>query len=292
MGLSSRLGLGPTFMVTPFGIDDELELRSYGDLGTLFTPRVVGRTPNFIWPATLGNQSGSTVVGNFDRGNYTAYSYSRELRPFLNVNEINPAVPSPAYTLTTPSGTNFIWPPFPARVSAAPDLATASSDAAAELSVAMAATNIASAMEFVNYTPQEARAFAANYMTFRWNSWTSNVVAGQTIWSLPDGPSTFIDASGVCFRGPVVASVATAADFGPAGNDLHAEDAKIYLSDMPCAARFINEIAATVTTSVANVNSISDSAIELYNPYPVNLDLADYEIRIITAANPNPHSAN
>ena len=85
---------GTKLLVSPFGLDDEMELRSYGEVGTNFTPRVAmgGAAP--IWQATL-------AAGAFPshRPNYTAYSYSRELRPFLVTTDAN-IFPGNAYTVT------------------------------------------------------------------------------------------------------------------------------------------------------------------------------------------------
>ncbi len=154
---------------------------------------------------------------------YTAYSYSRELRPyFLDTDTfaVPFAAPGQAYTLVPQSspmsfasiGAPVVWPPFPARVAAAPDIAyyaprpvTAvnSEEYAADM-LAIAATNIATAMEKIaGYTPQEARAFAANYITYRWNGWTKTskpVGAGSVdVFNLTNGPS-FIDDQGICIR--------------------------------------------------------------------------------------------
>jgi hypothetical protein len=141
---------------TPFDLADELEFRSYGSLGTMAIPRAaVGYdVATQIWPNTLGNRDPRTanVQGNLNpnnfnktyRENYTTYSYSRDLR--AKADPVNTATgqttayivfPSkndpptdPIAWIVAPTATQLVggqpyarvWPSFPARVAALPDI--------------------------------------------------------------------------------------------------------------------------------------------------------------------------
>jgi hypothetical protein len=89
-----------------FDLADELDLRSYGEFGTSYHIRAatapVASSANYlIWPNTLSsnpiNPNSMTPIGNPSRRNYTTYSFSREIRPYVD------PVPTDIYTLT-PSG--------------------------------------------------------------------------------------------------------------------------------------------------------------------------------------------
>jgi hypothetical protein len=276
----------PSLNVFPFDVADELELRAYGNIGTTFTPR-----PALLMPNTLGNAKPG-VLGNPNREFYTGYSKSRQLRPLLD--------PANAYTL----GTIAIWPPSPAPVSVNPDLQAyliASDPQKAADTLATTASNIATAMEIsgfdasgnpLGYSHQEACAFAANYMTFRLNNWTNRTVGPVNVWSLItvasptattwNGGPSFIDNSGI------VVHVPGGTGYKYVGaTDLRAETTsvanKVYLGF--AAQPFINELGATIVTAAdpvtgALTSTVTDSAIELFNPFGQALDLQDYEISV------------
>ena len=72
--------------IIPFGLGDELELRSYGEFGTSYVPRfAIGFDVNSktaIWPNTLSNIDPigkKNVLGNPRRRNYTTYSYRKRV---------------------------------------------------------------------------------------------------------------------------------------------------------------------------------------------------------------------
>jgi type II secretory pathway pseudopilin PulG len=99
---------------------DELELRTYGEYGTSYLPRAAtfNASGSFrLWPYTFANMlnaagnfspSGGTVGGNPRRRNYTAYSFSRTFRPYLNpVDTVNNNTNGVSgYTLTLVAGAN------------------------------------------------------------------------------------------------------------------------------------------------------------------------------------------
>jgi hypothetical protein len=258
-------------------------------------PRAAYDTPTAgnpkAWPNTLGNRAANSnaVVGNLNREFYTAYSYARDLRPFGD--------PAGAFTLGNLAdgsnplptvGTNgSFYPPFPARVAANPDVSTYLSytnERAADY-LAIAATNIASTMQGLGYSHQEACSFAANYLTYRWNGWTATANG----YSLPEGPS-FIDSLGICLRAQSPGTFPTTFNvynhnYTGGTADLTAEAAtKVYLGY--AAQPFVNEVAVTWTTSPDPMaatgfsKAVSDFAVELYNPYEFALDLSDYKLRV------------
>ncbi len=206
--------VGPPLLAL-FDTSDELELRSYGGFGTGLTP-----VPAQAWFTTLYAVA-SSPQPNLSRNFYTAYSYSRDLLPFpgLSYPQFSLAtVKASPYTLTGMAnsaqlngvGVN-VWPPFPARASANPILfsgPTTGTASTASDRMAEAATNIATAMCVLpvtsgspSYSPQEASAFAANYITYHNTTGWVNVGTPQNpIIELPTGPS-FIDSTGICVRG-------------------------------------------------------------------------------------------
>ena len=135
------------FLFAPFDLSDELELRSYGSLGTMATPRsAIGSGALSVWPNTLGNRNPLTanLSGgvNFNRGFYTAYSYSRALaslcrsgrhqwRPHRISDSIppwatgqhHPPFPHLLMEWILPTNT-YVWPSFPAPVAANPDISS------------------------------------------------------------------------------------------------------------------------------------------------------------------------
>jgi hypothetical protein len=150
--------------------------------------------------------------------------------------------------------------------------------------LAVAATNAATAMELSGFTAAEARAFAANYLTYRWNDFSADVGAfladeapppALGAFYLPSGPS-FVDTAGVCVR-----SGATARGNFPSGspgtNDLRGSGT-LYLGYAP--QPFINQVAAMMQADPAsNALTISNAAVELYNPYPVALSLRGFKLQ-------------
>jgi hypothetical protein len=269
----------------PFDFSDELELRSYGNMGTNFVARPAMNTPAAqIWPNNLGNVVAATgaITGNPRREKYTTYSYASDRRPFadpVNTYTLTPALVTIPASLGTAAPN---WPPYPARVSVNQDVSAYTGMTAAAQSdyLAMAATNIASSMEQVGYSHQEACAFAANYLTYRWNSWVATGNDGTSdIYSLPGGPS-FVDDAGICLRaGPT--ATPTIANYTGA-KDLKAERTKkIYLGF--AAQPFINEVAASIDTEPSGAGfkaDVIDFAVELYNPFAFALDLTDYQVYI------------
>lgn len=109
-------------LVSFFQPADELELRAYGEYGTSFTPRAatfnsINSATFRIWPNTLAvmynnntppgfSPTGGTVGGNPRRRSYTAYSFSRAFRPYVNpVDTVNNAANGVSgYTLTLVAG--------------------------------------------------------------------------------------------------------------------------------------------------------------------------------------------
>ncbi len=275
----------------PFDMADEIGLRAYGNLGTSLTPRPAMNTSGaLLWPNTLGNIAGGALTGNPRRSFYTAYSYSRDMRPFPDPALVN------RYQLTSiPNPSDDIWPrfvPYPAKVSANPDISAYTGLTTAEQAdyLAIAATNIGTAMWACKFTHQEICAFAANYLTYRWNGWikTGADAAGFDTYSLPFGPS-FVDEKGICIRAGV-GPARIAKEYGDSGVDLAAEGTgKIYLGYT--AQPFINELAAGLHAVGPDASGnftlvVSDFAIELYNPYNFALDITDYKLRIKYAAAP------
>ncbi|MCL2645999.1 MAG: hypothetical protein FWD61_03215 [Phycisphaerales bacterium] len=311
-----------------FDLNDELELRSYGQFGTPYQcrPGLSGSTAAYtLWPGTLSvtnPPNSATMIGNSRRRNYTTYSFSRDLRPYPDP-VLNAATPNadpnkaiPIYTLTnhyasnwttgfSTSGTltsaqNNVWPTSPARVSANPILPSADADAA--FYIAMAATNIATAMENTNttsqkaYTLQEARAFAANYVTARFSLLQLDAGTSNSYY-LPNGPS-FIDDQGICARGgltPVCINFGgTAAPYDLKSKSLPTDNGKICLGY--AAQPFINEIAVrahkktdTTVDPPQETTVVTDCAIELYNPYPIPLRLTnEFALQVNDGGTPIP----
>jgi hypothetical protein len=261
-------------------LGDELELRSYGSLGTPLIPGVVNLGGQPVWPYTLSNYDpdDGKLVGNARRGLYTTYSYSRELRPYMIDTDQFPQKlgARSAYTLTVPGWmASVVWPAYPRRVNANPPME--GDDFAAANAEAAAATNIATAMEKIaGYSHEEACAFAANYVSFRWNSWFTKMVTykGQQIpaYYLFDC-MPFVDDQGIC----ITHSRSSEGDRpppyalgGPGTPDLRAEPGRVYLGYS--AQPFINEIAVRQTVA-GQTSGDDDAAVELYNPYDVALSL-------------------
>ncbi len=256
-----------------FDLTDELELRSYGNLGTSAGARVAE-----LWPNTLGNGAGF----NLNRGFYTTYSYSRDLRPLDTLTPyalILQAFPNPTPT------PGLVWPPFPACVNVNPDVSaytkwnTAAPAAAQEADeLVAAAVNIATAMQLAGpgyFTLEQQDAFVANYLTFRWNSWQLSQNLNNPGYTLPAGPS-FVDINGPCLR-TVAGNVNYIVNYI---SSLHAIPGNaVYLGY--AAQPFINEIAVQQvppTPPSTSPTTIGECAIQLYNPYDVPLSLEDFEL--------------
>jgi len=286
----------------PYDVTDELLLRAYGDVGTPSIPR-----PAALWQKTLLTD-GTLAQGKTNREYFTAWSSSRDLRSLYLQSEIDstsggtvpyaltPITRSPGTWPSGVSGQYYVFPAFPARVSANPDVSVyntnspfMSNDMAAD-QLAIAATNIASAMErLAGYSHEEACSFAANYLAYRWSSWT--LYSDTNAYGLVNGPS-FIDDQGICLRAAdatktvnnITAGDAYAVDYGGA-SDLNAKDSdKVYVGFV--AQPFINEVAVYSHYDSATDTTTRDVAIELYNPYNVALDLRDYKLRTKHPAQP------
>ncbi len=338
----------PTSTYCLFDASDELELRSYGEFGTSYTARPALTA---VWPNTLGNMSGSSVVGNAARRNYTTISFSRALRPYPD-----PAGAIAPYTLkyiaggtyadgspfaaptdftmdfgvynvsapvaTSPGTSANVWPTTPWNTTTLKSHQTAfprlpiNPALAADMNVtppqtlqspsqsnwqsmyhlAATATNLATAMErLAGFTHREACAFAANYVTSMWSGLVQDSAipsTTDTAYYFPGGPS-FIDDQGICVRTafgvtaagtpPTVTAYPIGANFG-GSTDLNSKDSNNPSGDIYLgfdAQPFINKIGAQSTSTgdgSATAVVVTDSAIELYNPYPVALSTKGYHL--------------
>jgi hypothetical protein len=100
--IESRVGTQADPLVSFFQPADELDLRAYGEYGTLGASRLTtwnSRTSETyrLWPYTLSNTvtssnafgpSGGIVLGNPRRRSYTTYSFSRQFRPYANPSSV------------------------------------------------------------------------------------------------------------------------------------------------------------------------------------------------------------
>jgi hypothetical protein len=285
----------------PYDLSDELELRSFGNVGTLAIPRPASSN---IWFNTLSNHplNSALITRNDRRSFYTTYSYSRDLRPMpdpvdpmTNLRNDYQVLPLAlnVWTSNVPprivgaSNAN-VWPPAPAKVNALPDIsAYASTSPANDQTMAdtlvIAATNLATAIREAGY-PGFERAFAANYLTSRWSGWGTVDTSGAPLkgYYLKNGPS-YLDETGIHFR--------TAHDDGT----LFSVDYKTTLTNpaagpSPLAGKvlvgyaaqpYLNEVAISSTKDVPNNAVIElDAAVELYNPFNVPLSLEDFAIMV------------
>jgi hypothetical protein len=198
----------------PFDLADELELRSYGLLGTSFVPRVGYQLPgdmttNLVWPRTFQDSDSTTGVRKA-RQYYTTWSYAQDLRMWptfsdavdryvlatdtANANTpttdaqdaLNAMVPASSPVLVP----GEVFPIGPSRL----DLRTN----AAGLGLAISATNLATVMRYAGFqgtvagypgfSPPEINSFFVNYLTYRDNDWHSRQIAvgGGTVdvWSM------------------------------------------------------------------------------------------------------------
>jgi hypothetical protein len=291
-----RLDVPQLVSLAPFDLSDELGLRSYGTLGTMSVPRFAGQG---LWSNNLGNRpvgSAKSPQYNWHRGEYTSYSYSRELRAGSELDPIDPiTLNSTAFVLqddtgnpvgSFPGGVN-VWPAYPARIGVGVDVSTSAGMTQGDAANILAATvtNIATAMNRMptvvspRYSRDEAVAFAANYLTYRWADWTQSscLVGGTDIkpWRLINGPS-FIDSQGICVRNQTV--MQNYGTLTTADRDLD--------SGVPnqtvlgyAAQPFINEIVIRETTTATGTTP-DDFAVELYNPYNVSLSLDGYKLMV------------
>lgn len=286
-------------LISWFDLSDELELRAYGyrGTGTVCRPAATYNGAS-TWPLTL-------QAGNPNRQYFTTYSFDREMRRY---SAVSAGVNAPyTCTLNSPPAnyTNEVWARYPTKVtingrlrrdgglgaiSSTNQMASVADVQAMANDLAPIATNVASAMELAGYSDLEARAAAANYLTYRYSGgWFKNIVDGvNTIsaYSVPNGPS-FIDDQGICIRGYNPADGArinavtdiTKMNMGGGVRDLKAEIAgKVYVGYV--AQPFINEVSANMAL-LANVTTFSiptNSAVELYNPYSVPLALEGYRL--------------
>jgi hypothetical protein len=294
----------------PFDLSDELELRAYGWLGTQVVPRPAVDYGSPIWPKTLGK-------GSANRQYYSAYTYSRDLRPYpdpydstgvLQAYRVGPAGGTGAWgnkATMAPSqindgtglGVGIVWPPYPARVAALPDISAYTSLSATQAAdaIVVAAVNIATAMQALGpttpvntqFSGDEARAFAANYLTSRWNSWADlglkkvGSVTANHVYSLYAAGSTFggpsfIESTGLHLRTGLDPAT-FAGDYISTLNSTAANRMYVGYAAQP----FINEVAVSIQVpTAATTFQLLDCAVELYNPYDVALSLADFELNV------------
>lgn len=201
----------------PFDLADELELRSYGNMGTLFVPRPAFATlsnpadpttvdpSRSVWPWTFYNKDGAgNVIGAARRQYYTTWSYSQQFRLWpsrtdarqryalktdgSNTNVVTDEAKTTlddAETSQIKSGDVFSVSPDPIDVNTS----------VTGVGLAINATNLATTMRYAGfkgptpldpggYTLPEVNAFFANYLTFRSNDWHSRTVGSTPVWSL------------------------------------------------------------------------------------------------------------
>jgi len=302
-----RIEKPSTTTINFFDLSDELLLRSYGNFGTIITPRPAydeSNTSLVMWPNTLGNVNptpSQQIVGNIRRMNYTDYSFTRELRSYADPaqNLIFTCTPvAPPATLVTPwpfqdhpSGTTTIN-----RVPVNLTL-SGSGDNLAHLGTALATSMLYTAntsykgaitdyngntpfLPVVDITPfftqDEICAFTVNFIESRWNGMIQdpNATSG---YFLPAGPS-FIDDQGICIRSATTATALVCSDYAGT-KDLQAPSGTIYVGY--AAQPFINEVAATGSApDTVTAPTLTDFSVELYNPYNSPLSLADFAIQL------------
>jgi hypothetical protein len=168
--------------------------------------------------------------------------------------------------------------------------------------LAMSGTNIATAIEKIaGFSHRDACQFAANYVTSCWNGMMQDPnipTATATAYYFPAGPS-FVDESGICVRTAIDlnnSNPPTALSIVPIGtnfgnsSDLNstAANGNIYLGYV--AQPFISEIVAESISNGMGLGAasvaVSDSAVELFNPYPVALSMQGYRLTDMSASPP------
>jgi len=280
---------------------DELQLRTEAFFGSPGISR-----PAAAWP---GGITGST------QDNYTTYSFTRDMRmrpsptPAAATATLPTTQPStqptapiaPPYTLTPSNATvyppdcgPYVWPLAPAKVGINPALDGGSGLLNSIFYHARAATNIATAMEACHFSTQESRAFAVNYLTYRWSGIVPDPsISTGTAYYFPAGPS-FIDDQGICIRAtdsagnlisPATSQFGSPSDLSaiiPETSSLSPpppDNNRIYLGFLP--QPFINKIAVEMQNDTStNAPYIANVAIELYNPFPVALSLRGFTLQI------------
>jgi hypothetical protein len=277
--------------VTFFDPAEELELRSYGTFGTSFHHRLSvtsgSPTQNRLWPYTFAVNPSSptsvTITGNPRRGRYTAFSFSRQFRPYANPSSVAGQYEfalTPVADAMDPIGTTVpsgygtdskVWA-LQGRlqqVNVNPVLSFSSAAAANDSMFALAATatNMATLMKYGctpppltpittgntpnAYTDDEVLAYAANAITFRSNGMAQDTaIATATAYTLPYGPS-FVDDKGIAVRTAVTSAGVTtpyARNFGPTTDATTLPNVVTGTTNRVylgyAAQPFINEIAA------------------------------------------------
>ncbi|MGN6366673.1 MAG: hypothetical protein ACTHN5_00150 [Phycisphaerae bacterium] len=287
-----------------FDAADELELRAESG-----SPPTAAARPVAVW---------NFLASSAQR--FTCCSFSRDLRlrssPALPVNAVRsaralqaspgkaaaspPVILAPPYTLNPANKAVYpldcgpnVWPLAPAKAGINPRL-DASNPGAALFYLAKAATNVATAMEASGFSPQESRAFAANYLTARW----SGITFDGNAYTFSAGPS-FIDDQGICIRATnpdgTILKTDTSEFGGP--SDLSAilpplvqaaadENNRIYIGFLP--QPFINKVAVDVFVAGGGATAIGGFAVELYNPFPVRLSLNGFVLQTSRTGPPVP----
>ncbi|MGN6369337.1 MAG: hypothetical protein ACTHN5_13845 [Phycisphaerae bacterium] len=282
--------------ISLFDLTDELELRAYGEFGTPYhiRPAVQGTAAGQLLFNTLGvDQSNAApsaqVKGNPRRRNYTTYSYSRDIRPYPDLQTSQQFTANGAPTLAYPmtyakvpinlslNSDPLVLDQVATEVANAMKL-TADKDYAGNVLSDSTGTPIFPSNALVTpFTQDEIAAFTINYIGARWNGMIPDPATGAAnAYFLPNGPS-FVDVSGVHIRTATSATAFVNGDYTGA-NDVKASTNTLVAY---AAQPFINEVALYGTaSSPTNPPAITDCAIELYNPYQVPLSLNGFKLTI------------
>ncbi len=266
-----------------FGLSTELELRSYGDIGGGFyygSP-YLGAAGN-AWPKTLGPPTTTYSLGStapyLNRMFYTSYSWDRSIRP---------AADPAAFTLngatsfTSPGGNpQYIWPTFPRKIfinAASQSGLTASQQA--EFAAATA-TDLATAMRSLGYTPEEYTAEAINFLDYMYNyAATSNgpcLIGPNGIW---------MGSSGLSFSGGTDINSALVVGTGPGQLTLPGAVPASNLYIMGEAAQpFIEEVAVNASRSSTGQLTFNNCAVVLFNPFKTAISLTGWNLRLYSAS--------
>jgi len=255
--MAAALASTPGTTMRLFDLQDELELRSYGHRGTGLNTRLVATWPNVLTynPAAIGGpDSANTRYQNAKI--YTTYSYDRDnLRPLND----HPTVGAVA---------NAVWPNNGMRVPINP---TSAADLSVNATDVMNNTAyLASAMLASGYPADEAYSFAANYASQR---------------SLATG---IVRSTGVDLVNPEAVGLSGAAAGAALPGPFDTNYQYLGLRPQP----FITELGVrlkdqnpappadpTNTPTQWGTTDVEAWAVELYNPFPVAINLAGWEIR-------------
>ena len=245
-------------MTEMFDPTDELELRTYTNRGTGYVCRPQALLPKTLAPAAAPNQTAN-------RDYFTTQSMSREFMPYPTIPTLTTGVLP--YKVDLGSGPQSYWP-YPRKININVPL----TPAAAQLSqasiteIVKSTANLASLMRGSGFSNDEARGFAANYLSYRIGGGTG------TPYSLPNGPS-FIDGTGIHVRGTITADFPS--DLGFDVNN----PKRIYVGFT--AQPFVNEVVAqlapTGAGAAATVSEV-DSGVELTNPFNFDIDVSGWQL--------------